>query len=160
MGHIQSEDSNDLDNLNTTELFIILVTIMVLVILVGTLGYHIFGDMSWIDAFHNGSMILTSTSLVTPVNTYEGKLFSSFYNLFCGIFIIVIIGIIVRKLLPNSQSKDQKVEKKNDVSKCIKNETYRNILEQLSKPDPDRYINDNSYDYDDLSSVLNDSSFN
>ena len=73
--------------------------IVFLVVLIGTIGYRIFGEIAWIDAFHNGAMIFTSTSLVTPVNTYNGKIFSSFYNLLTGIFVLVIIGVVIRKAL-------------------------------------------------------------
>ena len=80
-------------------LFLILLVLFIIFIMVtiGTIGYRIFGEIEWIDAFHNGAMIFTSTSLVTPIDTYNGKIFSAFYNLLSGIFALIIIGIIVRR---------------------------------------------------------------
>ena len=76
--------------------------ILFMIITVGTIGYRIFGRIAWIDAFHNASMVLTSTSLVDPINKYNGKIFSSFYNLLTGIFVLVIVGVIIRRSLVES----------------------------------------------------------
>ena len=70
-----------------------------LILIIGTLGYKIYGKLKWIDSFHNASMVLTATSLITLVDSYEGKIFSSFYNLLTGIFVLVIIGVVIRKAL-------------------------------------------------------------
>jgi hypothetical protein len=51
----------------------------------GTLGYHVFGRLSWIDGFYNASMILTGMGPVSEMKTTVAKLFSSFYALYSGI---------------------------------------------------------------------------
>jgi hypothetical protein len=50
---------------------------------------------TWIDAFHNASMILSGMGPVIYIKTDQGKWFSSFYALFSGIVFITNIGFIL-----------------------------------------------------------------
>lgn len=99
---------NNIDGSNETvgddPLLLILTALFILflIITVGTLGYRVFGRVAWIDAFHNAAMVLTSTSLVTPIKRYNGKIFSAFYNLLTGVFVLVIVGVIIRRSLVES----------------------------------------------------------
>lgn len=123
-------------------IFIVLF-IVFLIVTVGTIGYRVFGDLSWIDSFHNGAMVFTSTSLVVNVDTYNGKIFSAFYNLLSGIFVLVIIGVIVRRGLdeagisttidspnnnlnnPNSLNNNRNRRyRRNGRDKCFSNDSY------------------------------------
>lgn len=99
-------------------IILIVLFIMFIVVTIGTIGYRIFGKIAWIDAFHNGALVFTATSVITPVYTYEGKIFSSFYNLFSAIFVLVILGIIFRKGLDAFAGEDIKeLESKNKNKK-------------------------------------------
>jgi hypothetical protein len=60
----------------------------------GTIGYHIFGDLSWIDAFLNASMILTGMGPVDHLETQGGKLFAAVYALFSGIAFLTFAGVL------------------------------------------------------------------
>ena len=60
----------------------------------GTLGYHVFGELSWIDAFLNASMILTGMGPVDHLNTQSGKLFAAFYALFSGISFLTFVAVL------------------------------------------------------------------
>ena len=93
--HVDGEDESE--GGDTLLQILIVLFIIMLVVSVGTIGYRVFGEMEWIDAFHNGAMVFTSTSLINPVTAYNGKIFSAFYNLMSGIFVLVIIGVIVRR---------------------------------------------------------------
>lgn len=66
---------------------------------IGTAGYHYTADMSWLDAFHNASMILSGMGLVDHISSNTGKIFSSVYALFSGIVLITNIGIILAPAL-------------------------------------------------------------
>jgi hypothetical protein len=66
---------------------------------IGMLGYHHFEGMVWIDAFANAAMILSGMGPLTPLNTFDGKLFAGFYALFSGLAFIVILGIILSPIL-------------------------------------------------------------
>jgi len=60
---------------------------------IGTLGYHIFGKLSYIDSFYNACMILTGMGPVSVLETKMAKLFSSFYALYSGIAFLSITAI-------------------------------------------------------------------
>jgi hypothetical protein len=62
---------------------------------IGTLGYHITGNLGWLDSFLNASMILSGMGPVDRMPTTAGKLFASFYALFSGIVFIGVMGIIL-----------------------------------------------------------------
>ena len=64
-------------------------------LLIGILGYKFLGPMSWIDALHNASMILSGMGPVVTIQTNAGKLFSSFYAIFSGVVFITSIGILI-----------------------------------------------------------------
>lgn len=62
---------------------------------VGTLGYHHFGELAWIDALLNAAMILTGMGPVDPMKSVTGKLFATFYSLFSGIVFLTLMAIIL-----------------------------------------------------------------
>jgi len=64
-------------------------------LLIGILGYKFLGPMSWIDALHNASMILSGMGPVITIETVAGKLFSSFYAIFSGVVFITSIGVLI-----------------------------------------------------------------
>jgi len=49
---------------------------------IGTIGYHVTANLSWVDAFLNASMILTGMGPVDKLETDNAKLFASFYAIF------------------------------------------------------------------------------
>ena len=61
----------------------------------GVLGYHFFGQLPWIDALVNASMILTGMGPVDPIQSLGGKLFASCYALFSGIVFITTAGVLL-----------------------------------------------------------------
>ena len=67
-------------------------------LMIGVIGYKIGGPMSWIDALHNASMILSGMGPVVEIKTVGGKLFSSFYALFSGVAFITNIGLLIAPL--------------------------------------------------------------
>jgi hypothetical protein len=62
---------------------------------IGIIGYKFTGPMSWIDAVHNSSMILGGMGPVVTIETFWGKIFSSFYALFSGVIFITNIGVLI-----------------------------------------------------------------
>jgi len=71
--------------------------LLFLMLLIGTMGYHwaTLPFTSWLDAFHNASMILSGMGpVVTSGFTSGGKIFSSFYALFSGIVFVGAMGYI------------------------------------------------------------------
>jgi len=74
----------------------ILVTVS---LLIGTAGYHYFGELHWLDSFLNSSMILTGMGPVDKLNSDAGKLFAAFYSLFSGIAFLTTISVILAPIL-------------------------------------------------------------
>lgn len=61
----------------------------------GVCGYHYLEGLAWIDALVNASMLLGGMGPVDPVRSTGGKLFASFYALFCGLVLIAAVGILL-----------------------------------------------------------------
>ncbi|HEX4337653.1 MAG TPA: hypothetical protein VH062_17185 [Polyangiaceae bacterium] len=66
---------------------------------VGSVGYHVTGNMPWVDALLNASMILTGMGPVDRMATTTGKLFASGYALYSGITFISMVGVVVAPVL-------------------------------------------------------------
>lgn len=63
-------------------------------LLVGTVGYHVVDGFSWLDAFHQSSLLLSGMGPVKENVSVAGKLFDSFYALFCGVILLGATGIM------------------------------------------------------------------
>ena len=64
----------------------------------GMAGYRFTEGMSWVDACVNSSMLLGGMGPVTELHTTAGKLFASFYALYCGLVLILAVGVIFAPL--------------------------------------------------------------
>ena len=64
-------------------------------LLLGTVGYHLFAQLAWIDALLNASMILTGMGPVDRVTTVAGKLFATAYSLFSGVAFLTSVGVLM-----------------------------------------------------------------
>ena len=69
----------------------------------GTIGYHHFGKISWLDSFHMACMILTGMGPVVEMTTPTAKIFSSLYALYSGVAFLSITAVfftpIIHRLL-------------------------------------------------------------
>lgn len=77
----------------------IVVGIVVFSLFMGSAGYHYFGDLPWIDALLNASMILAGMGPVDPIHSSAAKLFASFYALYSGITFLTMVAILMAPLL-------------------------------------------------------------
>lgn len=75
--------------------FLLTLAIIAFSLAMGTTGYHCLGDLDWLDALLNASMILTGMGPVSPMTTPVGKLFSIFYCLYSGIAFISLVAILI-----------------------------------------------------------------
>lgn len=60
----------------------------------GTLGFHTFEDMGWVDAFANASLTLSDMGLISTVHTSAGKIFVAIFALMSGLIFLSVIGLI------------------------------------------------------------------
>jgi hypothetical protein len=74
---------------------LIAATVVAVSLIVGTVGYHFLGELSWSDSFLNASMILGGMGPVDPIKETSGKLFASFYALYAGFVLLISVGILV-----------------------------------------------------------------
>ncbi|WP_010587745.1 hypothetical protein [Schlesneria paludicola] len=68
-------------------------------LLIGTVGYHVFGGLTWVDALLNAAMILTGMGPVDQMPSTVGKLFSTFYALYSGIAFLTMMAVILAPLI-------------------------------------------------------------
>ena len=68
-------------------------------VLIGTLGYHYFGHISWLDSFHMACMILTGMGPVVEMKTDKAKLFSSLYALYSGVAFLSITAVFFAPII-------------------------------------------------------------
>jgi hypothetical protein len=72
-------------------------------VLAGTVGYHITGQLTWLDSFHMACMILTGMGPVVEMKSAAAKIFSSFFALYSGVAFLSITAVffapIVHRLL-------------------------------------------------------------
>ena len=61
---------------------------------IGMLGYHWLEHLGWLDAFLNSAMLLGGMGPVDAPRTAGGKLFAGLYALYCGLVVIVSVGVI------------------------------------------------------------------
>ena len=66
---------------------------------VGTVGYHLLGDLGWIDSEYNAAMILTGMGPVNPMHTDAAKLFASAYALFSGVAFLTSAGVLLSPMM-------------------------------------------------------------
>jgi|SRR5262245_27309877 len=62
---------------------------------IGTIGYHLFDELGWVDSFLNASMILSGMGPVDKMATTDAKIFAAFYALFSGLVFIGVMGIVL-----------------------------------------------------------------
>ena len=79
-------------------LFITIITISISLIM-GTIGYHFCAQQTWLDSFHNASMILSGMGPVVTITNDGGKIFSALYALFCGLVFITNVGFLLAPII-------------------------------------------------------------
>lgn len=91
--------------------------LIIISVCIGTIGYHHFGSLKWLDSFHMSSMILTGMGPVADMKTDGAKIFSSFFALYSGVAFLSITAVffapIVHRLLHilHVETDDEKTDK-------------------------------------------------
>ena len=68
-------------------------------LLVGVLGYHVLGELPWIDAILNASMILGGMGPVDNLDNDASKLFAAAYALYSGLVLLISLGILFAPIM-------------------------------------------------------------
>ena len=65
----------------------------------GSVGYHVFAGLPWLDATLNAAMILTGMGPVDPLQTTGAKLFGIFYALYSGVAFLTLMAVLLAPAL-------------------------------------------------------------
>ena len=60
---------------------------------IGTVGYHAFAGLGWLDAALNAAMILTGMGPMSPLTTPAAKAFGIAYALYSGVAFLTIVAV-------------------------------------------------------------------
>jgi len=74
------------------------VLLVIVSLAIGMFGYHFIERLDWIDAYLNSTMLLGGMGPVDTPKTVAGKLFAGGYALYCGLMVIVIVGVMFAPL--------------------------------------------------------------
>jgi hypothetical protein len=61
----------------------------------GMLGYAVYEQLPWVDAFLNSAMLLGGMGPVDPPLTTGGKLFAGLYALYAGLVFLVAAALVI-----------------------------------------------------------------
>jgi hypothetical protein len=64
-------------------------------LLIGVVGYHLLGDLPWVDSVLNAAMILGGMGPIDPLPSAPAKLFAAAYALFSGLIFIGVLGVVL-----------------------------------------------------------------
>jgi hypothetical protein len=70
------------------------ITLLLLSLLLGMVGYEYFEHLAWRDAFLNAAMLMGGMGPVDAPQTDGGKLFAGLYALYAGLVFLVAAGLI------------------------------------------------------------------
>lgn len=69
--------------------------LLVIALAVGVLGYRVFNDEAWVDAFLDASMILGGMGPVSTMKSDSAKIFAGVYALFSGLVFVGAAAVLV-----------------------------------------------------------------
>lgn len=70
-----------------------------LAILLGMLGFHVIGELQWLDSAVDAAMIMTGNGPLYPLDTTVGKVFQLCYALLGGIVFVVLASVVLAPVL-------------------------------------------------------------
>lgn len=74
-------------------------SLVIVSLLIGIFGYSQVEGMSLVDSFLNAAMLMGGMGPVGILRTEAGKLFAGIYALYCGMVLIVAVGIAVTPIV-------------------------------------------------------------
>ncbi len=74
-------------------------SLLLVSLLIGVVGYHYLLNLTWVDALLNASMILTGMGPVDHAASTSAKLFASFYAIYSGVAFLSSVAFLFSPLL-------------------------------------------------------------
>lgn len=67
--------------------------IILIMLGIGSAGYHWLGKLDWVDAVYNAALILSGMGPVDILPNADAKIFASVYAIVSGVVFIALIGL-------------------------------------------------------------------
>ena len=80
-------------------LFFIIAFLFILILLIGTIGFHYLSELGWLDSLHNSSMYLAGLGPIYEMKTTKEKIFSTFYAILASIFFLALILFLMDRII-------------------------------------------------------------
>jgi preprotein translocase subunit SecE len=81
------------------QLFIVIIFLIIIILAIGTIGFHYISDIEWLDALHNSALYLAGMGPIYEHKTRNEKIFSTVYAILASILFLAIIIFIVDQIL-------------------------------------------------------------
>ena len=75
------------------------ISLLLLSLMLGMLGYEYCEKLSWRDAFLNSAMLLGGMGPVNAPQTNDGKIFAGLYALYSGLVFLIGVAIILTPVI-------------------------------------------------------------
>ena len=69
--------------------------LVVVSLVIGMLGYHVFDELPWADAFVDASMLLGGMGPVNPLRSTGAKLFAGVFALYAGLVFLALTALMI-----------------------------------------------------------------
>ncbi len=67
---------------------------MVVILLIGMIGYRYFEHSDWVDNYANAAMIISGVGTLSDPKTEEGKIFVGTYSIFGGASFLLVVAVV------------------------------------------------------------------
>jgi hypothetical protein len=84
---------------NVRRLLLVIILLFLIVLVIGTIGFHYLSDLDWLDALHNSSMYLAGLGPLYEMKTTKEKLFSTFYAVIASILFLALIIFLMDRII-------------------------------------------------------------
>ena len=75
------------------------ITLIIISLFIGMIGYQYYEGLPWRDAFLNAAMLLGGMGPVNSPQTDGGKIFAGLYALYAGLVFLIAVALIVAPAL-------------------------------------------------------------
>ena len=73
---------------------LVALTFIVISLLIGVIGYHVYFELPWVDSLYNASLILTGMGPVDKAPNDSAKIFASFYSIYSGVAFLTSVAVL------------------------------------------------------------------
>jgi len=81
------------------QFFLYAVILIMISLIIGMFGYKYIGDMDWVSAFYNASLILAGMGPANELTTNGAKIFGGIYSLFSGVIFLSTVAVMFAPLV-------------------------------------------------------------